>query len=56
MKFSTSKSELLIALQKLSKAIPTRSTLPVLSCVLIKSTNEKTLLKAKSRSLCLKEL
>ena len=27
MKFSTSKSELLIALQKLSKAIPTRSTL-----------------------------
>ena len=46
MKFSTSKTELLIALQKLSKATPTRSTLPILSCVLIKATNEKTLLKA----------
>ena len=44
MKFSTSKNELQEALQKLSKATPLRSTLPVLSCVLIKATNEKTTL------------
>ena len=35
MKNSTSKSELQKALQKLSKATPTRSTIPILSCVLI---------------------
>ncbi len=35
MKFSTSKLELQKALQKLSKAAPTRSTLPILNCVLI---------------------
>ncbi|MDP6725972.1 MAG: DNA polymerase III subunit beta [Candidatus Marinimicrobia bacterium] len=34
MKLSTSKLELQSVLQKASKAIPTRSTLPVLSCVL----------------------
>jgi len=45
MKFSTSKTELLQALQKLSKATPTRSTLPVLGCVLIDAGNEKTILK-----------
>jgi len=45
MKFSTSKKELQRALQKLSKAIPTRTTLPILSCVLIKATNEKTTFK-----------
>ena len=45
MKFSTSKSELQQALQKLSKATPTRSTLPILSCVLITATNEKTSLR-----------
>ncbi len=44
MKFSTSKNELQVALQKLSKATPLRSTLPVLSCVLINATNEKTTL------------
>tara|TARA_B100001741_G_scaffold269204_1_gene236168 strand:+ start:1419 stop:2528 length:1110 start_codon:yes stop_codon:yes gene_type:complete len=44
MKFSTSKNELQEALQKLSKATPIRSTLPVLSCVLINATNEKTTL------------
>ena len=44
MKFSTSKNELQEALQKLSKATPLRSTLPVLSCVLINATNEKTTL------------
>jgi len=35
MKYSTSKNELQSALQKLSKAVPNRSTLPILSCVLI---------------------
>ncbi|HIB73862.1 MAG TPA: DNA polymerase III subunit beta [Candidatus Marinimicrobia bacterium] len=35
MKYSTSKSELQKALQKVSKATPTRSTIPILSCVLI---------------------
>ena len=44
MKFSTSKKELHQALQKLSKATPTRSTLPILSCVLITATNKKTTL------------
>ena len=46
MKFSTSKNELQEALQKLSKATPLRSTLPVLSCVLINATNTKTTLVA----------
>ena len=45
MKFSTSKSELQQALQKLSKATPTRSTLPILGCVLINAKNDKTVLK-----------
>ena len=46
MKFSTSKNELQTALQKLSKATPTRSTLPILSCILIEATNEKTTLRS----------
>ncbi len=46
MKFSTSKTELQHALQKLSKATPTRSTLPILGCVLIESSEEKTTLRA----------
>ena len=37
MKISTSKSELQKALQKLSKATPTRSTIPILNCVLIEA-------------------
>lgn len=45
MKFSTSKTELQQALQKLSKATPTRSTLPILGCVLIDAGDEKTILK-----------
>ena len=45
MKFSTSKTELQKALQKLSKATPTRSTLPILGCVLVDVDNEKTILK-----------
>ena len=46
MKFSTSKTELQNALQKLSKATPTRSTLPILGCVLIDSNEEKTTLRS----------
>tara|TARA_B100000029_G_scaffold515454_1_gene622454 strand:- start:2665 stop:3777 length:1113 start_codon:yes stop_codon:yes gene_type:complete len=46
MKFSTSKTELQHALQKLSKATPTRSTLPILGCVLIESKEEITTLRS----------
>ena len=46
MKFSTSKTELQQALQKLSKASPTRSTLPILGCVLVESKEDKTTLKS----------
>ncbi len=46
MKFSTSKTELQQALQKLSKATPTRSTLPILGCVLLEASTEKTTLRA----------
>ena len=45
MKFSTSKTELQKALQKLSKATPTRSTLPILGCVLIDANDKKTIFK-----------
>jgi len=45
MKFSTSKLELQKALQKLSKATPTRSTLPILSCVLVDVNSDKTILR-----------
>jgi len=45
MKFSTSKLELQKALQKLSKATPTRSTLPILNCVLIEVETEQTVLR-----------
>ena len=45
MKFSTSKTELQKALQKVSKAIPTRSTLPILSCLLISTTKKGTLFR-----------
>jgi len=54
MKFSTSKNELQEALQKLSKATPLRSTLPVLSCVLINATNEKTTLITTDLELTIK--
>ena len=46
MKFSTSKRELQAALQKVSKATPTRSTLPILSCVLIETFQSKTTLRS----------
>jgi len=46
MKNSTSKSELQKALQKLSKATPTRSTIPILSCVLFEAGETGTTLRA----------
>ena len=46
MKFSTSKQELQTALQKVFKATPTRSTLPILSCVLIETSQSKTILRS----------
>ena len=46
MKFSTSKQELQTALQKVSKATPTRSTLPILNCVLIETSHSKTILRS----------
>ena len=46
MIFSTSKTELQKALQKLSKASPLRSTLPSLSCFLIRTKDGKAALKA----------
>ena len=45
MKNSTSKFELQKALQKLSKATPTRSTIPILSCVLIEAGEDGTTLR-----------
>ncbi|MEE8335450.1 MAG: DNA polymerase III subunit beta [Candidatus Neomarinimicrobiota bacterium] len=45
MEISTSKNELQSALQKLSKAVPSRSTLPILSCVLIEARETGTLLR-----------
>ena len=45
MKFSTSKLELQKALQKLSKATPTRSTLPILNCVLVDVNADQTILR-----------
>ena len=46
MKYSTSKNELQSALQKLSKAVPNRSTLPILSCVLIEVSDSGVLLRS----------
>ena len=46
MKYSTSKNELQSALQKLSKAVPNRATLPILSCVLIDVSESGTLLRS----------
>ena len=45
MKLSTSKIELQHALQKLSKATPTRSTLPILSSVLFEVQETQTILR-----------
>lgn len=46
MRLSTSKKELRNALQKLSKATPARSTLPILSCVLFKADEGETILRS----------
>jgi len=46
MKFSTSKNELQSALQKLSKATPSRSTLPILNSVLISVSENETNIKS----------
>ncbi len=46
MKLSTSKNELRLALQKLSKATPTRSTLPILGCALFQVNEDETVLRA----------
>ena len=46
MKFSTSKNELQSALQKLSKATPSRSTLPILNSVLINVSENETTIKS----------
>ena len=45
MKLSTSKTELQTALQKLSKAIPTRSTIPILSSVLFEVNKDGVVLR-----------
>ena len=46
MKISINKNELQSALQKLSKATPNRSTLPILSCVLLQTKNNETILRS----------
>jgi len=46
MKISTSKPVLQTALQKLSKAVPRRTTLPILSFVLFEVNKEKTILRS----------
>ena len=46
MKYSTSKNEFQAALQKLSKAVPNRSTLPILGCVLIDVSESGVLLRS----------
>ena len=46
MKFSTSKTELQKALQKLSKATPARTTLPILGCVYIEANDSKTIFRS----------
>ena len=56
MKFSTSKLELQKALQKLSKATPTRTTLPILGCVFVEETEEKTLLKTTDLEITIQDL
>jgi len=46
MKFSVEKHTLLQSLQHVNKAIPTRSTLPILSCALFEIIQEKLLIRA----------
>ena len=46
MNFKLSKKELLNSLQKINRVIPTRSTLPILSCVLFEIKKNKLSLRA----------
>ena len=46
MKFRTTKEKLFSALNETNKIIPIRTTLPILGCVLIKTTKEKIILTA----------
>ena len=46
MKISINKNELQFSIQKLSKAIPNRSTLPILSCVLLQTNNNEIILRS----------
>jgi DNA polymerase-3 subunit beta len=46
MKISINKNELQTAIQKLSKATPNRSTLPILSCVLLQTNNNEIILRS----------
>ena len=54
MKFSTSKKQLQSSLLKLSKVIPSRSTLPILSNVLLRVEENKTILRATDLEVSLK--
>ena len=45
MNFKLSKKELLNSLQKINRVIPTRSTLPILSCALFKTMENKLLIR-----------
>jgi len=46
MKFSVEKTTLLQSLQHVNKAIPTRSTLPILSCALFQTSKDQLLIRA----------
>lgn len=46
MRISTSKTELQLALQKLSRAVPNRSTLPILSFALFQVDDENTIIRS----------
>ena len=46
MKFSTTKTDIQVSLQKLSKITPTRSTIPILSNVLITTDNGSIIMRA----------
>lgn len=46
MKFSTTKTDIQVSLQKLSKITPTRSTIPILSNVLITTNNGSIIMRA----------
>ncbi len=51
MKITITKQKLLEALQKISKATPTRSTIPILNCVLFSTENKNLILRATDHEL-----